>query len=95
MRAAGDAVHDRRLRALIVVLWRASLRICEALALAEADPDPRRGSLLVRRGKDGRRRELGIDDWAWEQLEPWLTARVERPIGPPFCAVDGPTRGRP
>src|ERR671916_2583857 len=37
MRAAGDGVHGRRLRGLIVVLWRAGLRICEALALAEAD----------------------------------------------------------
>jgi len=55
---------------LIVVLWRAGLRICEALALTEADLDPRRGSLLVRRGKGGRRREVGMDDWAWEQLAP-------------------------
>jgi integrase len=56
MRQAGDGVHGRRLRGLVVVLWRAGLRICEALALAEADLDPRRGSLLVRRGKGGRRR---------------------------------------
>ena len=70
MRAAGDSVHGRRLRGLIVVLWRAGLRICEALALAEADLDRRRGSLLVRRGKGGRRREVGMDDWAWEQLRP-------------------------
>ena len=69
MRHAGDGVHGRRLRGLIVVLWRAGLRICEALALAEADLDPRRGSLLVRRGKGGRRREVGMDDWAWEQLD--------------------------
>ena len=62
-------------RGLIVVLWRAGLRIHEALALAEADLDPRRGSLFVRRGKGGRRREVGMDDWAWEQLEPWLQAR--------------------
>ena len=53
MRAAGDGVHRRRLRGLIVVLWRAGLRIHEALALAEADLDARRGSLLVRRGKGG------------------------------------------
>src|SRR5215208_5264804 len=70
MRRAGDGVHGRRLRGLIVVLWRAGLRIHEALALAEADLDARRGSLLVRRGKGGRRREVGMDDWAWEQLEP-------------------------
>ena len=60
MRHAGDSVHGRRLRGLIVVLWRAGLRIHEALALAEADLDPRRGSLLVRRGKGGRRREVGM-----------------------------------
>jgi site-specific recombinase XerD len=94
MRHAGDGVHGRRLRGLIVVLWRAGLRICEALAFAEADLDPRRGS-LVRRGKGGRRREVGMDDWAWEHLEPWLQARLELPVGPLFCIVNGPTRGRP
>jgi len=57
MRAAGDGAHDRRLRGLIVILWRAGLRIQEALALTEADLDPKRGSLLVRRGKGGRRRD--------------------------------------
>jgi integrase len=51
MRVAGDGVHGRRLRGLIVILWRAGLRIQEALALAEADLDYRRGALLVRRGK--------------------------------------------
>jgi hypothetical protein len=59
MRAAGDDAHGRRLRGLIVVLWRAGLRIQEALALAEADLDDRRGALLVRGGKGGRRREVG------------------------------------
>jgi integrase len=48
MRAAGDGVHGRRLRGLIVILWRAGLRIQEALELAEADLDQRRGALLVR-----------------------------------------------
>ena len=92
MRAAGAGVHARRLRGLIVVLWRAGLRIHEALALTEADLDARRGSLLVRRGKGGRRREVGMDDWAWEQLAPWLQARVQLPVGPLFCVVTGPTR---
>ena len=94
LRRAGDSVHGRRLRGLIVVLWRAGLRIHEALALTEADLDPRRGSLLVRRGKGGRRREVGMDDWAWEQLAPWLHTRVELPIGPLFCVINGATRGR-
>ena len=39
----------------------AGLRIRKALALGEADLDARRGSLLVRRGKGGRRREVGMD----------------------------------
>ena len=95
MRSAGDGSHGRRLRALIVVLWRAGLRIHEALALNESDLDRRRGSLLVRRGKGGRRREVGMDEWAWEQLEPWSTARLELPVGPWFCMISGPTRGRP
>jgi integrase len=94
MRHAGSGLHAARLRALIVVLWRAGLRIHEALALGEADLDPRRGSLLVRRGKSGRRREVGMDDWAWEQLQPWLTARVDLPVGPLLCIATGPTRGR-
>jgi hypothetical protein len=32
MRTAGDSVFGQRLRALIIVLWRAGLRIHEALA---------------------------------------------------------------
>jgi integrase len=95
MRAAGDDAHGVRLRGLIVILWRAGLRIQEAQALAEADLDPRRGSLLVRRGKGGRRREVGMDAWGWEQLQPWLAVRVALPVGPPFCILTGPTRGRP
>jgi site-specific recombinase XerD len=79
---------------MIVVLWRAGLRIEEALALAEHDLDPRRGSLLIRNDKGGRRREVGMDQWGWEQLRPWLNARAELLVGPLFCIIDGPTRGR-
>ena len=81
MRAAGDVAHGRRLRGLIVILWRAGLRIHEALALAEADLDQRRGALLVRRGKGGRRREVGMDAWGWDELQPWLELRLELPVG--------------
>lgn len=94
MRAAGDSAHGRRLRGVIVILWRAGLRIHEALALTEADLDARRGSLLVRRGRGGRRREVGMDDWGWDELQPWLDSRFDLPVGPLFCVVNGPTRGR-
>jgi integrase len=51
MRKTPDDRHGAHLRALIAVLWRGGLRVQEALALGERDLDPRRGSLLVRRGK--------------------------------------------
>ena len=95
MRRAADDRHGSRLRAVIVVLWRAGLRVQEALALTEDDLDPRRGSVLVRNGKGGHRREVGMDDWGWEQLRPWRAARAELPVGLLFCIIDGPTRGRP
>jgi site-specific recombinase XerD len=84
-----DGPHGRRLRGLIMVLWRAGPRINEALTFNEADLDNRRGSLLIRRGKGGRRREVGMDEWAWEQLHPWLTSRLELPVGPLFCVING------
>jgi site-specific recombinase XerD len=95
MRHAANDRHGWRVRAMIVVLWRAGLRVQEALAVAEHDLDHRRGSVLVRNGKGGRRREVGMDQLGWEQLRPLLGARAELPVGPLFCIIDGPTRGRP
>jgi site-specific recombinase XerD len=64
MRHASEDPHGFRLRAMIVMLWRGGLRVHEALALSEHDLDPQRGSVLVRCGKGGRRREVGMDGWA-------------------------------
>ena len=80
MRTVGDRSDGHRLRALIVLLWRAGLRISEALALQESDLDRSRGAVLVRRRKGGKRREVGMDRWAWDQLDPWLEIRRELPI---------------
>ena len=95
MHAAGDNNDSDavRLRGLIVVLWRAGLRISEALALNESDLDLHRGAILVRRGKGGKRREVGMDRWAWEQLTPWLKVRETLPVGALFCVLRGPTAG--
>jgi len=95
MRAAGDDIEGLRLRGLIVMLWRAGLRISEALALTESDLDRARGAVLIRSGKGGKRREVGMDRWAWEQLDPWLELRPTMPVGALFCVLRGPTRGRP
>ena len=70
MRRAGDRTSGLRTRALIVLLWRAGLRINEALSLTESDLDAARGSVLIRRGKGGRRRQVGMDTWGWEQHQP-------------------------
>jgi site-specific recombinase XerD len=94
MRQIRDDHHGFKVWALIVVLWRAGLRVQEALGLTESDLDQRRGSLLVRCSKGGRRREIGMDAWGWEQLRPWLAARADLPVGALFCVIDGPTRGR-
>ncbi len=93
MRRAADDRHGGRLRAMIVVLWRAGLRVQEALALAEHDLDPRRGSVLVRNGKGGRRREVGMDEWGWEHLRPWLNARAELPSGRCSASSTAPPAG--
>jgi Phage integrase family len=89
MRAAGDGIHGARMRALIVLLWRAGLRINEALTLSEHGLDARLGAILIRHGKGGRRREVGMDPWGWEYLRPWLELRKrkrDRPISA-FCSA--------
>jgi integrase len=63
LRHAGDRAHGRRLRGLIVVMWRAGLRVSETLALTESDLDADRGAILVRHGKGDKRREVGRDEW--------------------------------
>jgi hypothetical protein len=35
-----------------------------------------------------------MDQFGFEQLAAWLAYRVSLPIGPLFCVIDGPTRGR-
>ena len=76
------------------MLWRAGLRISEALSLQESDLDRTRGAVLVRHGKGGKRREVGMDRWAWDQLDPWREIRRELPIGAMLCVIHGPTAGR-
>ena len=95
MGAAGDGADGVGLRGVIVMLWRAGLRISEALALNETDLDSDRGAVLVWHGKGDKRREVGMDRWGWAHLEPWLQLRTTLPAGALFCILRGPTRGRP
>lgn len=91
MEAFPETPHGRRGRAIIVVCWRTGLRISEALALEFADLDE--PNVIVRRGKGGKFRVVGMDTWGWRQLDPWLTEREQYPAGPVFCVLQGPTCG--
>jgi len=57
MRILGDRPDGHRLRALIVLLWRAGLRISEALSLQESDLDrtPRGGTRPAWKGRQATR----------------------------------------
>ncbi|HEY3729573.1 MAG TPA: tyrosine-type recombinase/integrase [Solirubrobacteraceae bacterium] len=94
MRQAGSNADGVRLRALIVLLWRAGLRIGEALDLAETELDAARGAVPVRRGQGGGRREVGMERWAWSQLESWLAVRRQLPVGALLCVIHGASAGR-
>jgi integrase/recombinase XerD len=81
-------------RALITVLYRAGLRVGEALALKVSDVDARQGTVRVLHGKGDRARTVGIDDGALAVVQLWLEAR--RQLGVPanggtplFCTLDG------
>jgi hypothetical protein len=104
MRQAGTTTQGLRMRALIVVLWRAGLRIGEALALTETDLDERRGSVLVRHGKGDKRREVAWTTGAGSSctrgsggasLCPWARCCAS-PADPPQAGpVGGLGRPRP
>jgi site-specific recombinase XerD len=79
-----------RNRALIAVLWRCGLRIGEARALAVKDFDPDSGTLVVQRGKGGKRRVVGVDAGTVALIGRWLEVRRKRGIpggGPLFCSL--------
>jgi len=97
MDACSDGPAGVRNRALITVLYRAGLRINEALALRPKDLDPRTGAIRVLFAKGGRDRTVGMDGRAFEVLGHWLAIRAARLPGaeaiqaraPVFCMLDG------
>ena len=88
--ACRDTVVGIRDRALFTVLYRAGLRVGEALALQPQDVDIGIGSIAVLHGKGDRRRTVGIDQGAAPALERWVEVRADRlapPRGVPlFCS---------
>jgi hypothetical protein len=35
-----------------------------------------------------------MDAWGWDELQPWLKFGRGLTVGPLFCIINGPTRGR-
>jgi hypothetical protein len=67
MRQAGGGVHGARMRAFIVLLWRAGLRSTRRSPSPSTTCSPA-ARIGAGHGKGGRRREIGMDPWGWEQL---------------------------
>jgi site-specific recombinase XerD len=81
-----------RNRALITVMYRAGLRVSEALALFPKDVDADAGTVTVLHGKGDKRRTVGVDAGAFAVLARWLDRRP--PLGlngrtPIFCTLQG------
>ena len=83
MRVAGQARYGARLNGLIVVLWRAGLRIREALTLLESDWTRGTDRFWSRTAERPPPRGFGIDAWGWSGA-PSLgsPSRATLPIGP-------------
>jgi site-specific recombinase XerD len=80
-----------RNRALVTILYRAGLRIAEALALKASDIDPARGTIRVLRGKGCKPRTVGLDSGAMASVQRWIDARKAAGIRSAtlFCTLKG------
>lgn len=96
MDACPSTLHGLRNRALIALLRGSGLRIHEALLITPADLDFEHCTVVVKRGKGGKRRKSGINRGALLEVSVWLHVRamadftVEQPV---FCVLQGATRG--
>ena len=81
----------RRAAALIAVLWRAGLRLAEALALEPKDVDIPTGTVEILHGKGDKARTVGLDPRACTLVAEWLSIRpyYAPEAGPLFCTRDG------
>ena len=78
--------------ALLAVLWRAGLRVSEALALRPADLDLESGSIRVLHGKGNQCRTVGMDPQAFALVILWMERRKALGLGRRehlFCTLKG------
>lgn len=80
-----------RNRALMTVMYRAGLRVAEALDLKASDLDAREGTVRVLHGKGDKARTVSVDDGAMAVVQRWIERRNALGIrrGPLFCTLAG------
>ncbi len=90
--ACGEGPVGVRHRSLLALMYRAGLRISEALSLRPHDVDLQAGTVWVRFAKGGRDRVVGLDPGAGAVVAAWaeLRAVLAVPAGAPlFCTAPG------
>jgi site-specific recombinase XerD len=90
----GESSTALRNRALIALMYRAGLRISEALQVRPKDADLDHGVVRVLFGKGGRYRAVGIDPAGAEIIRAWSQRRSElriAPSAPLLCTLKGTT----
>jgi site-specific recombinase XerD len=89
-RRAPTGIRDR---ALLTVIYRAGLRVSEALDLVASDINMQRGTITVQHGKGDKQRVVGIGDGALAVLQLWLDCRKKLGLAkrgaPVFCTLKG------
>jgi site-specific recombinase XerD len=81
-----------RNRALITVMYRAGLRLSEALALKPKDINPDAGTITVLHGKGDKRRVVGLDPGSMAILLRWVDKRHQYGLtgrSPLFSTLQG------
>lgn len=87
-----------RNRALITTMYRAGLRVQEALDLLPKDIDFERGVINVRSGKGGKQRIVGVDEGALAVIDSWMQHRKKLGLNgrqPLFCNITTGKLGQP
>ncbi|MCC6428640.1 MAG: ISL3 family transposase [Phycisphaerales bacterium] len=96
--ACGDDLVGIRHRALLVMMYRAGLRISEALSLRPHDVDLAASTVRVRFAKGGRDRVVGLDPGAGAVVGAWAERRATLAVpatSPLFCSRSGRALGEP
>lgn len=87
----GGATGQRN-KAMIVIGWRAGLRIDEALSLTPSCLVPSQQTIRILHGKGDKARTVGLDQQAWSVVATWIDVRDQLGIGqdaPLLCTLKG------